>query len=194
MWRVVEVGLTTIFILGAVENFYAGDNIISVFEQFGSFVGFIVRGVLRVRVGLSWIKREGGGIHFLHIIQIFFSFCIYSTDTYPIYSSPAEAFIEVLLVFWSFHTYRRLWNAVQHNKMLPCLTWKRKQNFPSYSSSCWFFLFLDSWMTVLSIPLSSVPLVFRFGQVVESIRCVCCTTPRMAPYCVLCEYRSLESQ
>ena len=42
MWRAVEVGLTTIFILGAIERFYIGDNITSVFEQFGSFVGFIV--------------------------------------------------------------------------------------------------------------------------------------------------------
>lgn len=48
-------------------------------------------------------------------------------------------------------------------------------------------------MTVLSILLSSVP-GLRFGQVVESIRAVCCTAPRRSHlYCILCDYCYLES-
>lgn len=61
--------------------------------------------------------------------------------------------------------------------------WKKRKAFPCFSSPCWFFFSLNSCTAVLSTPPSSVLLVFRFVQIIESVRAVCCTTnSRQEPF------------
>lgn len=60
-------------------------------------------------------------------------------------------------------------------KSYHCWREKRKRK-ASFSSPCWFFFSLNSCTAVLSTPPPSVLLVFRFVQMIESVRAVCCTT------------------
>lgn len=134
-----------------------------------SSLGHFVRWGCR---GLSWIKRVGGGIHFLHSIQIFFSYLFYlhlshlQLSNRSLYQSSAEVLTQTGSCRMLLST-RRCYCSWDE---------KRKQNFPSCSSSCWFFLFLGSWWQFFPYHCLLYPWSSGLGRC--RIRAVCCTTLR----------------